>query len=487
MKTVLIGCGGVGKCILEIIPKIKWFPKKLLDELIIIDPNIFKHSFHKKVIEELIEELKNKYSIKIKIIKKPITKNNLTTLLLPLLDSNTLVIDVSINIDGIEIIKLCQKQNTFYINTSLEVWEIPEPEKLTTDISKLYKRTLHYQHYRLEQQNKQNKIKHTIICEFGMNPGIISVFVLLALKSYAKSIKNYEAVKLIDRGNYAKAAYLLKLSVIHVAEQDTQEINRNFINKTYKNFNWSETFINTWSPSGYYEEGRDPIQLGWNPKDKSNVKLYKPSDYQRGAKDNIRFGRTRGYDMKLHSVVPNRNNGFTKIKGFAIPHGEASSLSERLTYKITGHEVYRPSVYYVYDSSPISKISIKRLKENNYKTPKYTHNLLLSDLKNGYDSVGALLMFDNVAEPYYAGTILSTADVKHMGFKYSSPTVVQVAISILSAVKWMMDNQNKGLCYAEDLPFEYIYKLCKPFLGKIYMGKIPVPMKKHTITELIAK
>jgi len=43
---------------------------------------------------------------------------------------------------------------------------------------------------------------------------------------------------------------------------------------------------------------------------------------------------------------------------------------------------------------------------------------------------------------------------------------MQVAISVIAAAMWMIENPAKGVCVPDDLPHEYILKIAKPYLGK---------------------
>ena len=43
---------------------------------------------------------------------------------------------------------------------------------------------------------------------------------------------------------------------------------------------------------------------------------------------------------------------------------------------------------------------------------------------------------------------------------------MQVAISVVAAVMWMIEHPELGLCVPDDLPHEYILDIAKPYLGK---------------------
>jgi homospermidine synthase len=43
---------------------------------------------------------------------------------------------------------------------------------------------------------------------------------------------------------------------------------------------------------------------------------------------------------------------------------------------------------------------------------------------------------------------------------------MQVAISVVAASMWMMENPSEGVCVPDDLPHDYILKIAQPYLGK---------------------
>ena len=43
---------------------------------------------------------------------------------------------------------------------------------------------------------------------------------------------------------------------------------------------------------------------------------------------------------------------------------------------------------------------------------------------------------------------------------------MQVAISVVGAVMWMIENPERGVVVPDELPHDYILKIAKPYLGK---------------------
>jgi homospermidine synthase len=60
---------------------------------------------------------------------------------------------------------------------------------------------------------------------------------------------------------------------------------------------------------------------------------------------------------------------------------------------------------------------------------------------------------------------------------------MQVAISVVSAAMWMIENPDRGVCVPDDLPPQYVLKVSKPYLGK-WISKPTdwTPLKHYTNT-----
>jgi homospermidine synthase len=53
-----------------------------------------------------------------------------------------------------------------------------------------------------------------------------------------------------------------------------------------------------------------------------------------------------------------------------------------------------------------------------------------------------------------------------------------VAISVVAACMWMMENPRRGLCVPDDLPHDYVLEISKPYLGRfISVASVWNPLK----------
>jgi len=69
---------------------------------------------------------------------------------------------------------------------------------------------------------------------------------------------------------------------------------------------------------------------------------------------------------------------------------------------------------------------------------------------------------------YWYGSILGQGLSTYFG-----PTVLQVCSGVLSALKWGIENPDKGYMYADNIPKEYILKNARPFLGTVVSEPMP--------------
>jgi homospermidine synthase len=423
MKVLMIGCGGLGKALLELM--------------------VLKKINHEFEYIDLIDPKEIKYPIfkyfRVRHHRRRITKDNVDDVFTPLLADKDIVVDVSVNVDCMTLMKRCRQQNILYINTSLENWD---------DEDDMYKRTLHYR-YMEAMSLFPDKNGTTFICDHGFNPGMISHLARKALADYCE-YKNQKKPR--NKREFALAAKRNKLRTIHISEIDTQRTNITMDD---------DTFYNTWSAIGFIEEGVDPIQFGYGTHEEEFIE-------DLNLIDNIAYGGSRGVDIVFKSVAVLPDETESYYSGWAIPHGEANTLSKYFSTKD-----YRPSVYYVYHPSEPAIKSIHKLGRTIFvDDPNIKeHVLSLPEIENGFDSIGAHLFFEN-GDRWWTGSILTVEDVKKMGVEHSGPTEVQVAISLLSAILWMKHNKNKGILFPEDLPYQEMIEQSYPYLGLIYSNKI---------------
>jgi len=104
----------------------------------------------------------------------------------------------------------------------------------------------------------------------------------------------------------------------------------------------------------------------------------------------------------------------------------------------------------------------------------YNHDI------EGYDNVGAFFILDYLKDnssnlfTWWSGTILSNQYSKNiLRDRINSATIIQVMCGVLGGLYWALlpENQNKGLCFGEDVDYKIVFLITEKLLGKIYSGK----------------
>ena len=226
----------------------------------------------------------------IAFVKEAVTRKNHRTLLAPLLTAGpgpAFIVNLSVDVDSTDIMRLARETGALYIDTVVEPWAgFYDNPKLDNAARSNY--TL--REGMLALKRKLGPGPTAVSC-CGANPGMVSWFVKQALLNLAADMK----VKTGDPGDrlaWGKLMKRLGVKGIHIAERDTQRA---------KNPKPLDCFVNTWSVEGFISEGLQPAELGWGSHEK---KL--PSDGRRhkaGCGAAIYLTRP-GADTRVRSWVP---------------------------------------------------------------------------------------------------------------------------------------------------------------------------------------
>lgn len=505
-KLILIGCGGVARTLLEMLPASS-IDKKYYSTIVIIEPRDLSD-------EPTIIALKEQ-CITFRIIQEEITETNIENIL-PVIQPTDIVVDLSYNVAFQPIVKRCQLVGANYINTSLERWPIQNENKLSID---LYSRSLHLLHTDARKLSETyattgNNKGPTCILIHGMNPGLITHFTRLAILTVSKKIIDTadtcnitnDTLSLLrtahTKKEYSALAQLLDVRCIQCSERDTQICNTS---------RTPGTFMNTWGCYSFYSEGVDPIQLGWGAHESTEHIV----DYICTSDASQIIINRRGIDQYAQSYVPviDKHGHLTdtdgRITGLVIPHSENETTTRDLTIEEKSADfdssnnrttIYKPSAYYVYQSCPAARESLDEVKKSNYEMLPSQHAIRGFEITSGEDAVGCLLIFGcdpvekllygkhtDKCSSYWCGSILSIEQTRAAGLKYSGPTTVQVGASLLSAINWMIDNPQNGVCFPEDLPSDVILENSGRWLGCIFNDFVPYHPKSSRYVDLIEK
>jgi homospermidine synthase len=449
-KILFVGFGSVAECTLPILFKhIKVSPGNVT----IMD------------FEDKAEKLRKWTAKGVHFVRDRITPENIDSLLSKHLSAGDLLIDLAWNIDACEILQWCHDKGVLYINTSVELWDPYKLGKHPTE------KTLYWRHMTIRRMVAGWKHKGaSAVVEHGANPGLISHFTKQGLIDIASALiedkklkaKDAEQVQsLIASRTFNELARKIGVKVIHVSERDTQISNKP---------KQVDEFVNTWSIEGFREEGITTSEMGWG----THEKWLPPFAYQHksGPRNQICLARM-GMNTWVRSWVPNYS-----IQGMVVRHGEACSISDKLTVWDGKKAVYRPTVHYAYCPCDAAIASLNELRGNNYQLQSKLR-IMNDEITTGNDILGALLM----GHPYnswWTGSDLSIEESRRL-VPHQNATTMQVAISVVAASLWMIENPEQGVNVPDDLPHDFVLDISKPYLGKFISTRSDwTPLRDYT-------
>ena len=444
-RILFLGCGSVTQAVLPLLLRDVKVPASSITILDFVDN---RH----RIANEL------QAGVTYKELK--ITPENLSDVLAAHVGSGDMLIDLAWNIDAPTILTWCHNNNVRYLNTSVEVWNPYEDMASTHPLD----RTLYVRHQELARMIREwgGNSGPTAVLEHGANPGMVSHFVKLALRELSQKIlsdgiagdRKAGLEEALANDQFNMLAMLTGTKVIHISERDTQ------ISTQPKEPN---EFVNTWSVEGFYEEGIAPAELGWGTHERTLPK----NGYAHttdGPRNQICIAQP-GMETWVRSTVPSG-----EIHGMVIRHGEAYTMCEHLSvYDDSGTAIYRPTVHYAYCPTDAAIASVHELRWHNWEMqPK--QRIMNNEIHSGRDELGVLLMGHDY-KSWWTGSQLSIDEARAI-LPGQSATTLQVASSVMSAIVWMFDEPERGVCVPDDLPWETVLATARPYLGTLFSGPL---------------
>ena len=385
-------------------------------------------------------------------VRHRITPENLAAELEKHVSAGDLVIDLAWNIDCLEILQFCHDRGILYVNTSVEVWDPYDGG----DNKHPTTRTLYWRHMNVQRMTSGwSEPGPTAVLEHGANPGLISHWTKQGLLDIGRRLLDDKKVagaeaeeirQLIADRTFNRLAMKLGVKVIHCSERDTQIADRP---------KQVDEFVNTWSIEGFREEGTTTAEMGWGTHEKQLPHLaYEHAD---GPRNQICLARM-GMNTWVQSWVPNY-----RILGMVVRHGEAFTISDKLTVWQDGRPVYRPTVHYAYCPCDCAIASLNELRGYGYQLQPNLR-IMTDEITQGEDIFGALIM-GHAYNSWWTGSILSIEGSRRL-VPHQNATTMQVAISAVAAAMWMMQNPSRGVCVPDDLPHDFVLDIANPYLGR---------------------
>jgi homospermidine synthase len=402
----------------------------------------------------------------IKFIHERLTRENHRRVLGPLLGRGDFLINVSVEVSSVALIKLCWEKGAMYLDTCIEPW----PGGYTDPTVPVARRTNYVLREEALALRAGNPRAPTAVLTHGANPGLVSHFVKQALLNIAADT-NVEAGKPASRAEWAALARKLGVKVMHIAERDTQ------VSSATKQ---AGEFVNTWSVEGFVSEGSQPSEMGWGTHERNFPRDGKRHDS--GCLAAIYLTQP-GAGTRVRTWTPHAGH----FHGFCITHGESISIADYFTVREGAQVAYRPTVHYAYHPCDAAVMSMHELVGRNY-VQQESYRILMDDIVSGIDELWVLLA-GHKRNAYWYGSQLSIGEARKLA-PYNNATSLQVCVAVLSGVVWAMENPNLGVIEPDEMDFRRNLEICMPYLGPVvgeYTDWTPLHERERLFPEDIDK
>jgi homospermidine synthase len=379
----------------------------------------------------------------IKFVVNPLTRDNFRQVLDPLIGKGDFLLNLSVDVSSIALIKFAHEKGALYLDTCIEPW----PGGYTDPSISPAQRT----NYALREEalalRQSHKNGPTAVLTHGANPGLVSHFVKQALLNLATDI-GVNAGNPGTRQQWAALAHQLQVKVIHIAERDTQVAN---VPKRLGEF------VNTWSVDGFVSEGCQPAELGWGTHEKELPPRGQRYDF--GPQCAI-YMLQPGAGTRVRTWTPKAG----PFHGFLITHGESISIPDYLSHREGDKVVYRPTVHYAYHPSNDAVLSVHEFAGRNWHLQE-RKRILNEEIIAGIDELGVLLA-GHKKNAYWYGSQLSIDEARKL-VPYNTATSLQVCVAVLSGMVWAMENPQAGVTEPDEMDFRRNLEVCMPYLGPV--------------------
>jgi len=369
----------------------------------------------------------------------PLTRENFRDVLTPLVGAGDFLLNLSVDVSSVALIRFAQEVGALYLDTCIEPWAGGYTDPSLTPSQR--------SNYALRESALAlaGGTGPTAVLTHGANPGLVSHFVKQALLNLARDT-GVDTTVPTDRAGWARLAQGLGVKVIHIAERDTQTANC---------AKQPGEFVNTWSIDGFVGEGCQPAELGWGSHEAAL-----PSDGNRHAFgcDAAIYLMRPGASTRVRTWTPKAG----PIHGFLITHNESISIADYYSVVRDGAVAYRPTVHYAYHPCDDAVLSVHELAGLNWRQ-QAKQRLMMDEIESGVDELGVLLM-GHAKGAYWYGSVLSIEQARALA-PHNNATSLQVTAAVLGGMVWAMENPRAGVLEADHLDHARVLAVAEPYLG----------------------
>jgi homospermidine synthase len=373
-----------------------------------------------------------------------LTPSNHRRLLSRHVKAGDLVLNLSVNVSSLDLVRFCADAGALYVDTSIEPW----PGVYTNPMLDLRQRT----NFVLREKTLQlaaelGPTSPTAVVDHGANPGLVSHFVKRALTNLDRILRNGDTQP-TTREEWAALARDLGVTVIQIAERDTQ------VSDYAKRHG---EFVNTWSIDGFVEE------------------LMQPSEVAIGVHELNIPPRARQHRRNSGTLFLSRPSGGTFARswtpsvggyqGMLVTHDEIFSIADYLSLRNEeGGFSYRPTVMFVYHPCDDAMLSALELEGRGWKMQPSTR-LLSREIVDGMDELGVLLA-GHAKNAYWFGSQLTIEEARRH-VEFANATTLQVVAGALAATVWAIRHPRSGLVEPDQMDHEECLSIATPYLGRL--------------------
>lgn len=416
-RFIIIGYGTIGKCVLDLL---------LLDSTFI--ENCFAHPVISQASFLIIDSRYQKmptHAQNVEFLQWNIKKENLRSLFEQIgLNKTDIIIDLTNGISTVGMLRSVASFSARYINTAVEGWggwgDMPAM------ISRLF-----------SLQKRIHKGMPSMLISHGMNPGMVSHFLIEAMKSLTPKEK-------------------MNLSTVHITEVDTQKFCKNASGKPVVAVpklmsvvpRMPRRILSTWGPQNFVDEMTAPPILVKN-----------------GRNHNI---KSKAYLTTLNScILSPEKKSMVPYEGNLVTHEETFTMNRYLQEKYA----LNPTVVFVYRCTESSYKTLVKRETNASKKPKKGYLIKGAGLE-GYDTVGVYLDNSYSARKIWMGNVCRTNYAANDAIRRQlhNATTMQVAAGVLAGLYALMECPNLGLLFPENVPEKVRKNMIK--IAERYFGPV---------------
>lgn len=398
----------------------------------------------------------------IRHLQTALTPDNFDAVLRDLFpDGRGFVVNLSVDVDSIELMLLCQELGVQYLDTVVEPWPgfyfgspLPNAERTNYPLRE-----------KVRALGKRFVKGPTAVSCCGANPGMVSWLFKEALLRLASDTAIHAAP--VTQSDWANLAQTLGVKGVHVSERDTQ------ISVNPKPLG---VFVNTWSVDGLLSEGYQPAELGWG----THEKRLPPNGhaFDHGPGYAIWIDRP-GADTRVRSWCPSAGPQF----GYVVTHNESLSIPDYYTVWQGNTAVYRPTCHYAYHPCNDAILSLHEVNGSG-QVPAQKHILTADEIVSGGDDLGVFLYGHAKGAMWYGSRL--TIDQARALAPYQNATGMQVTSAVLAAMVWAIENPRAGIVEADEMDHARCLAVQRPYLGRIeahYTDWTPLAHRINSFAE----